>query len=71
MSGARVTGESEPWFASSAVCTLPVWSSSYILIVMCKVCIMVVTCVCVCVRACVHVCMCACVCHEQLTETIY
>ena len=30
MSGARVTGESEPWFASSAVCTLPVWSSSYI-----------------------------------------
>ena len=30
MGGARVTGQSEPWLASSAVCTLPVWSSSYI-----------------------------------------
>ena len=56
MSGARVTGESEPWFASSAVCTLPVWPSSYI-DCMCKVWIEGVTCVCVCACVCVCVCL--------------
>ena len=47
MSGARVTGETEPWLASSAVGTLPVWSSSYI-DCMCTFRIEGVICVCVC-----------------------
>ena len=56
MSGARVTGQSEPRFLSSAVCTLLVWPSSYI-DCMCKFWILGVTCLgviylCVCLRTC-------------------